>query len=130
MKNIPTAALVVALLAALPAFGLAQASAPTAPQKNATSSHPSSLGPSGAKPATSAKSTMHATTGVVRSIDEDKLVIARSRKGQEMTFLLNPSTERSGEIKVGSTVGVRYRNESEQKVATAVTVEHAKQSPR
>jgi hypothetical protein len=107
----------------LPALGFAQASS-SAPQRTAASSPSSKVKP------TTAKSTMHATTGVVRSIDNDTLVIARAGKGQETTFLLNPSTERSGEIKVGSTVGVRYRKEAAQKIATAVTVEHGKESRR
>jgi hypothetical protein len=122
MKPIGAAAVVVVLLTAVPAFSLAQSSATTTPRGDATSKASSTA------QAKSAKPTMHATKGVVRSIDEDKLVIARSlQHGREMTFLLNPSTERSGEIKVGSTVGVRYHTESDQRVATAVTVEHAKQ---
>ena len=46
-----------------------------------------------------------------------------------MTFVLNPSTDRVGNVKVGTTVDVRYRTEAEQHIATAVTVVHAKQPP-
>jgi hypothetical protein len=43
---------------------------------------------------------MHATKGVVKSMDATKLVISRS--GRDMSFALNPSTQREGNVKVGS----------------------------
>jgi hypothetical protein len=67
---------------------------------------------------------MHATKGVVKSVDATTLVITRSpRNGREMTFVLNPSTERDGNVTVGSTVEVRYRTEANQRVATVISVQ-------
>ena len=70
---------------------------------------------------------MHATKGVVTFVDGNKLVITRSpRSGKETSFVLDASTEYAGSVQVGSTVAVRYRNETARKIATAVTVEHPK----
>jgi hypothetical protein len=81
-----------------------------------------------AAPATN--SAVHATKGVVRFVDAHKLVIARSpHHGRQLTFVLNPSTERVGDVTVGSTVDIRYRREAKQQVATAVTVVRVKQQP-
>lgn len=70
----------------------------------------------------------HATTGVVKSIDEKTLVITRpGKKGHEMTFALNPSTQREGTVAVGSTVSVRYQEEGKTHVASALMVRPAGQ---
>ncbi len=121
-KHTLSTAIAAVLLTALPALCLAQSSA-TASQKKST---PSSS--AAAQPAKAAKPSTHATTGVVKSIDDNTLVIGRAKHNQDMTFQLNSTTEKSGDIKVGSTVGVRYHTEAQQNIATAVTVEHAKQS--
>jgi hypothetical protein len=124
------AAIVVGLLTMLPASGFAQSTGGTSPATSTASSQPSQTSGSGAQAANTAKSTMHATKGVVKFVDGNKLVIARSpRYGMEMSFILNPTTERVGNLKVGSTVDVRYRTEAEKKIATAVSVEHPKQPP-
>jgi hypothetical protein len=66
----------------------------------------------------------HSTTGVVKSIDSGMLVIARDgRKHGEMTFTLNPATEREGAIKVGTKVSVRYHADGKATVATAVVAQ-------
>jgi len=122
-KHTLSTAIAAVLLTALPAFCLAQSSA-TASQKKSTPSSSASA----AQPAKAAKPSTHATTGVVKSIDDNTLVIGRAKHNQDMTFQLNSTTEKSGDIKVGSTVGVRYHTEAQQNIATAVTVEHAKQS--
>ena len=72
---------------------------------------------------------LHETKGVVTSVDATTLAIRQWPYGRNMRFALNPSTERDGTVKVGSTVDVRYRTEANQKVATVVTREHAKASP-
>ena len=124
MKNLRIAAAVVGLLTALHVIGLAQASIAT-PPRNVMS----------AKAETQARAmntnaTVHATTGVVKFIDANRLVIKRTpQNGREMTFVLNPSTERSGDVKVGSTVDIRYRSDADQRIATAVTVVHTNQGP-
>ena len=46
-----------------------------------------------------------------------------------MSLTLNPSTEGLGDVTVGSNVWVRYRTEADQRIATAVTVEHGKAAP-
>ena len=46
-----------------------------------------------------------------------------------MTFVMRPSTEREGDLKVGSPVTVRYENEPDHRIATHVEVDHAKVAP-
>jgi transcription elongation GreA/GreB family factor len=46
-----------------------------------------------------------------------------------MTFTMRPSTEREGDLKVGSTVTVRYQDTADHRLATIVAVEHAKLPP-
>jgi hypothetical protein len=117
MSNLRTAAIVVGAVLAMSVTGLASSSAGI-PQSGTTASTSSSKEPS-----------MRATKGVVQSVDAGKLVIKRSPYGSAMSFVMNPSTERDGNIKVGSTVEVRYRTEANQRVATVVTAEHAKTTP-
>lgn len=114
MRN--TFALIVAActLMLVPAMG---AAAPSVPQTKpaAKSSH--------AQPAS------HATTGVVKSIDETTLIITRSGKsGGEMTFDLNTATHREGALEVGVPVSIRYRDEHNAHIATAVTAQPAKRT--
>ena len=71
----------------------------------------------------------HATTGVVKSVDANTLVITRpGKKGGEMTFAVNSSTHREGAVEIGSNVSVRYQQEGSSRVATAITARPAKQS--
>src|SRR5262245_54542361 len=111
MSNPRTAAIIVGALAIVPATGLALPTADVSQPKAAVSA------------AANSKQTMHATKGVVKSIDATKLVIRRS--GRDMSFAVNPSTQREGNVKVGSPVEVRYRTEANQKVATVVAAEGA-----
>jgi hypothetical protein len=69
----------------------------------------------------------HATRGVVRTLNADTLVIARSGDRGIMTFNLTPSTHREGTIVVGSTVSVRYREKGKDHIATAVALQRAKE---
>jgi hypothetical protein len=69
----------------------------------------------------------HATAGVVKSIGATTLVITRSgRHGGDMAFVLNPSTHREGAIETGFHVSVRYREEGQAHVATAVMGQEAR----
>jgi hypothetical protein len=115
MKQSRTAALVLgALMMASAAF------AQTAP---ATKPAPAAKKPAAAAPAAAT----HATTGVVKSIDDSKLVISKSAtKGPETTFAVNASTQKEGTIAAGTTVDVRYKTEGKEKVATAISVHEAK----
>ena len=115
MRNRRAAAIVIGLLIIVPAHGLAQPG--VAQPKGGTGS-----------PMSKAQGAVHATRGVVAFVDANTLVITRSRRhGHEMTFLLEPSTERVGDVAVGATVDIRYRSGAKQQVATAVTVVQAKQ---
>lgn len=123
MRNLFTTALVVGALMAVPAIGFAETSG-TAPVQPAAKQSASA-----AKRSSNAAVPSHATTGVVKSVDQTTLVITRSGKhAGEMTFALNPSTNRGGTVEVGSSVSVRYREEGKTYVATAVTAQHAKQA--
>ena len=83
-----------------------------------------------AKPA--AKSTSaatHSVQGVVKSVDASSLVITKSgKKGGDMTFKLDSTTQKDGSITTGSPVSVRYRMDGSAMVATAVNAEAPKAS--
>ena len=115
MKQSRTAALVLgALMMASAAF------AQTAP---ATKPAPAAKKPAASAPAAAT----HATSGVVKSIDDSKLVISKSAtKGPETTFAVNASTQKEGTIAAGTSVDVRYKTEGKEKVATAISVHEAK----
>lgn len=74
---------------------------------------------------------VHTATGSVTFVDSSTLVIHQTSPyaGKNMTFVLRPSTEREGDLKVGSTVTVRYENEPDHRIATVVAVEQAKVWP-
>lgn len=78
-----------------------------------------------AAPLTLARQT-YATRGIVKTAAKTEMVISRFQKRGDITFMLEPTTHIDGEIKVGSTVSVRYREESGRHIATAVSVEPAK----
>ena len=111
MRNLrSTAIAVVAWLTFVPAVSMA------APAAQSTHSKSSSA-PKAKHEAT------HAIKGVIKTVDDKTLVVSQNAKtGHEMTFVLDPSTERTGTMSVGSTVDVRYRTEAKRHIATAVTV--------
>jgi hypothetical protein len=81
--------------------------------------------PAAAKPAAAT----HSIQGVVKSVDASSLVITKSgKKGGDMTFKLDPATQRDGSITTGSAVSVRYRMDGSSMVATAVNAEASKAS--
>lgn len=66
----------------------------------------------------------HATSGIVKSVDQTSLVLQRKTGVHgELRFVLTSATERVGEVTVGSTVEVRYRLDGHQRIATAVSAE-------
>ena len=85
---------------------------------------------SSAKPAKAAASksvATHTTNGTVKSVDATSLVITKSgSKPQEMTFALDPSTQKQGSVEVGSMVTVHYKTEGSTMTATAITAKPAK----
>lgn len=65
----------------------------------------------------------YATRGVVTALSRTELVVSRSRNRGLIRFTLSPATRVDGTVLVGATVSVRYRNEREHHVATAIAVE-------
>jgi hypothetical protein len=115
MKKYITTALLVGALSAVSVAGFAatQAAAQT---------------PSAAKHGARPVAATHAMKGVVKSIGDKTLVLTRSGGTHaEMTFALNASTHRDGNIAAGTAVSVRYREEGKTNVATAIRVQAAKQ---
>jgi hypothetical protein len=75
----------------------------------------------------SASTATHSVQGVVKSVDASSLVITKSgKKGGDMTFKLDPTTQKDGSIASGSTVSVRYHMDGSSMVATAVNAEAPK----
>ena len=120
MKQSRTVAIVLGALLTVSAAAFASVGSQT-PASAAKTTSAKKAAPAAAAPAS------HSTMGVVKSIDDTKLVTTKSAgKGPETTFVLNASTQKEGAIAVGSTVDVRYTTEGKQKVATAVSLHAAK----
>ena len=114
MRTIRKTAVLLGLLLTVPAFTLAS------PGQSQSKS-------SATKSAPASSSAVHATKGVVKSVDDTSLVITRpSGKVKEMTFVLNSTTARKGSLAAGATVEVRYHTDAKQNIATAVTVQEHK----
>jgi len=80
----------------------------------------------GAAPATKTAKADHATTGTVKSMSDSSLVLTTSgKKHHEMTFQLDPAVHKEGAISTGSHVSIRYRNDGDKHVATAITAHKA-----
>ena len=64
----------------------------------------------------------HLAVGTITSINADEVVLKEKVKGKEqpMTFKLNSSTQKSGELKDGAYVTVEYHAENNQNVANSV----------
>jgi hypothetical protein len=79
-----------------------------------------------AKAAPKAQASEHVTTGTVKSMDATTMVITRSGKSHaEMAFDLGPSVQREGNVAVGSNVSIRYHENGNKHVATAITVKRS-----
>jgi hypothetical protein len=115
MRTYITTVLLMGALSAVPAVGRAATASEfqttTAAKRSSTNAAPT-----------------HATRGVVKSVDASTLVITPTGKQHgEMTFALNSSTHREGNIAVGTPVSVGYHEDGKTNVATAVTVQPSKQ---
>jgi hypothetical protein len=106
MRHLVPAALLIASLAASPALVAAQTSTSTA------------------KPAPKKAAAEHSIKGVIKSIDASSLILTSSKK--DVPFVLNASTQREGQLAAGSTVSVRYHEESGSKIAMAVVAQPVK----
>ena len=78
--------------------------------------------PPASSQATKHQPASHVTQGTITSIDTNQLVLNRKgrSKGQQMTFMLNPQTQETGNLTAGTRVSVQYREENNQKIASAV----------
>ena len=116
MRKYLASAILAAAVMVVPVVGFATIpqAAPATAKKEAT------------KTATKAAPT-HATSGVVKSVDDSTLVITKGgKKPEDMTFTLNANTHKEGAVAVGAPVSVRYHEDGKTHVATAVSVEQAK----
>jgi hypothetical protein len=126
MRNIFTAAIMAAAVFAAPAIGFAgQAGSSTAKPSGRSSGKPAAS--STAKPAANATIANHSTTGTVKSVDASTLVITHAgKKAEDMTFTVNSSTQKEGDVAVGAPVSVRYHDEGGAHVAAAIVAKPAK----
>jgi hypothetical protein len=64
----------------------------------------------------------HMAVGKITSIDANQVVVSEKVKGkdQTMTYKLDSSTQRSGNLTVGTPVTIQYRTENNQNVATTL----------
>jgi hypothetical protein len=128
MRKMRTAAIVLGAMLAVPMTGLAAPA--VAGQTSATA--PKSLKPAKSASAKSTSTATHSIRGVVKSVDSSSLVIERGagKKKREMTFVLDGTTHRAGDINVGSTVAVRYKNDASKLMALDVQPAKAKGAAR
>lgn len=79
--------------------------------------------------ATSSTERIHHEMGTVDSMTGSQLVISRNTKNnkqENVTFMLEPSTKKTGTIDKGTHVEVYYKTQNNQHVATEVKAEAAK----
>ena len=100
MKQMFQAIVVAAAVLAVPALSLAAQAKP-------------------AKTTTAAKPAMHTTQGVVKSMDASSLVLTDKAK-KDLTFVVDASTKKEGDVAVGSTVHVTYKDDASQHIATDI----------
>ena len=124
MRKMRTAAIVLGAILAVPMTGLAT---PAAVPGQTKATAPKTL-----KPAKATTAANHSIRGVVKSIDSNSLVIERGagKKKTEMTFALDATTHRTGDINVGSTVAVRYKNDASKRMALNIQPVKAKAATR
>jgi hypothetical protein len=67
-------------------------------------------------------STKHLAVGTITSIDANQVVVTEKVKGKEqpVTFRLDSSTQKSGNLNTGTLVTIQYRTESNQNIATSI----------
>ena len=64
----------------------------------------------------------HVAVGTVSSIDNNQVVINEKVKGKEqpMTFMLDPSTKKMGNVNTGTKVSIHYKKKGTERIATSV----------
>ncbi len=119
MRMFTKAAILVAALA-IPAATFAQGTAaPAAKEKKA---------PAAMKEAGKAAVASHTTSGTVKSVSDSSLVITKgaAKNAKEVTFTVNASTKKTGDVKEGSKVTVAYTTEGGTMTATSIKAAAAK----
>jgi hypothetical protein len=111
---------VLALVAAL-VVGLSGSAFAAQTQKSSAATQKSPV-------ATEKSAVKHVAVGTITSIDNNQVVINEKVNGKEqpMTFKLDSSTKKTGNLATGSTVRIQYRTENNQNIATAVHERGAK----
>jgi hypothetical protein len=66
---------------------------------------------------------VRATRGVVKAISATTLIVSRPRNRGDIAFTLSPAVHLEGTLVVGATISVRYRDEGNDHVATAISVQ-------
>jgi uncharacterized cupredoxin-like copper-binding protein len=119
MKKLFQAAVVAAAVLAVPALSVAAQTKPAA------------TAPSQANPAAKA-AVVHSARGVVKSMDASSLVLtektAKKKKSHDVKFVLDTSTQKTGNVGVGSTVQVKYHTDAKQRVVTEIRAAGGKKS--
>lgn len=115
MKQMFQAVVVAAAVLAVPAMSLAAQTKTAAPAKQTAP----------AKPAATAKPAVHTAQGVVKSMDASSLVLTEKSK-KDVTFVVDASTKKEGDVAVGSTVHVTYKDDASQHIATDIKAASAK----
>ncbi len=137
MKKLFQAAVVTAAVLALPAMSMAAQAKPAAAAKTPATQASSAQASTPAKPAAKARTAKaapaaaaHTARGVVKSMDASSLVISQKagKTTKEMSFVLDNSTQKEGDVAVGSSVQVTYHNAAKLHHASAVKVTSAKKS--
>src|SRR5262245_26121486 len=66
--------------------------------------------------------TKRVAVGTITSIDANQVVVNERVKGkdQPMTFRLDPSTQKTGNLKNGTLVTIQYHSENNQNIANSV----------
>lgn len=116
-RHMPRGFALAALLSvlAVPAL-LAQVQAQAQPQGHASSPPPRASQSPAPVPD-------HSVSGVVKFVDRSRLVITRAGKTPvEMTFSVNPSTQKEGAIAAGAKVQVRFRGDAHANAAIATAI--------
>jgi hypothetical protein len=98
------------LLAAFSGIAIAGSQKTSSPVKQATTE-------------SSKKAASIVSRGTISSIDDSRLVMTHKKQNgqtEELTFMLSSSTERKGDLKVGTPVSVHYTNVNNELKATAI----------
>ena len=70
----------------------------------------------------SSKAMTSVTRGTIKSVSDSQIVVERKLKSgtKDMTFAMNSSTQKQGDLKAGEQVVVHYRKDNNQQIATMV----------